>query len=161
MTTGSGTKNLVVYGTVTRNGTPVRGAEVDLVLTNELQEAGAKDGDTIQMHTADTARTGADGRYAVYLKADDTPTKYFLGGTDRSGLNFDLNVIAGKDFVPWGDTVFPVGTAKVWRSDEDAAPADRAMMVTFDVGTQKLSKWDSDGEVEKSTMAVLHGPGGS
>ena len=153
-TSGPSTKDLFVYGTVQRNGKPLR-AQVFVLLEDEAGTADAKVGDSIGMLTAAHAVTGADGRFAVRVDADRSPTKYFIGGRDRTGLNFELNVNAGREFVPWGGTAFTVGRGGVWRTDRTATAADAVLRVALDVGTRRRVVTDSFGQEEKSTAVVM------
>ena len=152
VTSGAGTGDLFVHGVVEREGHPVDGAEVEVVLTPE-DLSDVEVGEAVRQLVASSARSDADGSFAVRLDPDEVPSKYF--GLDREFLNFELRVADSQDFATWHTTLHPVGDPTVWRTWESAAPADAAMRIALDLEAERIVITDSVGEEQRSDLPVL------
>ncbi len=157
VTAGAKTGDLFLHGVIERNGKPVEGATFDVLLEPVEEMRNAEVGDVIRQFTASSATSDSDGSFALRLKADDLPSKYFESG--RRFLNFSLNVVAGKEFAHWGSTLYPVGSPAVWRTTDEAVPADSAMKLELDIGKERHRVTDSFDQTEKGGLAVMRPPG--
>ena len=143
---------IFITGTVLSDGEPV-GADVSIQLRDERAEASAKVGDTIPTLTAAEATTDAAGAFTLRVDPADVPTNFFLGGHDRSLLNFELGVQTPSVWGVWANTMYV--SDGVWRSDEGAVSADRPVEIAVDLDTERLSITDSFGESTSHDMAVF------
>jgi hypothetical protein len=132
---GPGAGDLFVHGEVLRDGEPVAGAEVSLV----IEELGAAGQPTA--YDVPTVTTGEHGGYAFDIDPDELPAR-FLPGEDH--VNFDVVVVEGSDRSVWSSTVWLVEDAAGWRGQgadvDDAVPA-----VSFDLGHGSVEVTDSSG----------------
>ena len=87
---GPGAGDLFVHGEVLRDGDPVAGAEVSLV----IEDLGAAGDPTA--YDVPTVTTGEHGGYAFDIDPDELPARY-LPGEDY--VNFDVVVVEGADRV--------------------------------------------------------------
>lgn len=158
VTAGKGTKDLFVYGTVKRNGKPVKGARLEVTLTPDAAFDHSKVGERVPVFAAGKATSGSDGSFVLRVDPDDLPTKFF--GTARDLLNFALDVEAGADFATWNSTLWAVGNPKVWRTEQEAAPADAAYKLVLDLGTQRIQETDSYGDRTSAGLFVIPRPKG-
>lgn len=143
---------IFITGTVLSDGEPVA-ADVSIQLRDERAEASAKVGDTIPTLTADEATTDAAGTFTLRVDPVDVPTNFFLGGHDRSLLNYELGVQTPSAWGLWGNTMYV--SDGVWRSHEGAVSADRPVEIKVDLGTERLSITDSSGEFTSHDIAVF------
>lgn len=140
-------------GAVTDDGAPVAGATVSVIVRDEHAEATAKVGDSIPMLTAGEATTGADGEFTVEVDPAKVPTSYFVGGQDRSTLNYDLHVTAPMARATWSSTMR--WHDQVWRSDEHAVAADKSVVIKIDLGTKRQTVTDSFGDTTTEKVFVM------
>jgi hypothetical protein len=141
-TAGAATGDLFLRGTVHRDGKAVSGASVDLGLWDATEAAPAEIGDRAEMFSASKAITDDRGAFTLRLKADEVPSKYFEPG-GRDVLNFEIHLVDGNTLGVWSSTMVPEGHPAVWRTSEDAAPADAVLRADFDLGTGRLTTIDS------------------
>lgn len=154
VTQGPGTEDLLVHGTVTRDGAPVEGSAVTLMLRpTDLGDAEA--GEVIDTFETDPVRTDGDGRYEVRLDPGSLESKYLPAGERH--LNFELSVWDGAATAVWNSTVWLVD-GRVWRTDR-AGIGDPAYDMSFDLGTLTITTTGSDGEVEVGTLSMGEFPG--
>ena len=130
---GPAAGDLFVHGVVRRDGAPVVGAEVSLL----IEELGA--------HTAydvPAVTTGEAGGYAFYIDPEELPARFMLG---EDHVNFDVAAVDGTDRSTWSSTVWLVDDSAGWRGQgadvDDAVPA-----VSFDLGHGTVEVTDSSGE---------------
>lgn len=133
-TAGRETGDLLAHGVVTDEGKPVRGAKVILQVSADS---------TPKRWSAPTVVTGADGSWALHLKADDVPPTYLP--SSHSFLDFDLVFGDGTRLAVWSGTVYLRDDPDVWRT-EGAGPNDGVLRVDADLGSGALKATDSTGE---------------
>lgn len=131
-------------GTVTDDGKPVVDAEVVVQVSDERAEATAEVGDTIPQLTVGETTTDESGEFTVRVDEGEVGTNFFVGGQDRSLMNYELRVMTPSVWSTWANTMY--WTHDVWRSDANAAVADRPMAYEFDLGTKRITVTDSFGE---------------
>lgn len=156
-TAGTATNDVLLHGTVKLDGKAIPGATLEVVLEDELKNAEAEVGDTMESFTAAKAITDEEGSFTLRLKAEELPSKYFSPG-GRDFLNFSINLVAGKTFATWGDTLYPEGQPAVWRTSDDAATADAVMRADFDLGEEKVTIIDSFDQEDTSSLFVMDAP---
>jgi hypothetical protein len=129
---GPGAGDLFVHGEVLRDGRPVAGAEVTLLI-DDLGEATAYD--------VPRVTTGESGGYAFDIDSDELPAAFVR----EDHVNFDVTVVEGADRSAWSSTVWLVEEAAGWRGQgagvDDALPA-----VSFDLGHGTVEVTDSSGQ---------------
>jgi hypothetical protein len=129
---GPGAGDLFVHGEVLRDGDPVAGAEVSLLI-EDLRESTAYD--------VPTVTTGEAGGYAFDIDPDELPAAFVL----EDHVNFDVTVVEGSDRSVWSSTVWLVDDSAGWRGQgadvDDAVPG-----VSFDLGHGTVEVTDSAGE---------------
>ncbi len=127
--------DLFVHGEVVRDGDPVAGAEVSLLI-EELGTAGEP-----TAYDVPAVTTGEHGGYAFDIDPDELPARFLLG---EDHVNFDVAVVEGADRSAWSSTVWLVEDAAGWRGQgadvDDAVPA-----VSFDLGHGTVEVTDSSG----------------
>lgn len=132
-TSGRSAGDLFVYGQVTRDGAPVEGAEVSLLLEDIGAEGEAA-------YDVSPVTTGPEGGYAFDIDPDELPAQYLV---DEDYVNFDLSVDDGSDRSAWSTSVWLVDDTG-WRGPGgtigDAVPA-----VSFDLGHGTVEVTDSTG----------------
>ncbi|MFL6172425.1 MAG: hypothetical protein ACJ716_05995, partial [Marmoricola sp.] len=89
------------------------------------------------------------------IKAGEVATKYFLGGNDRSAMNFEIQVSSNKSLAIWNSTMWSIGQGHLWRTDDTSAASDAVQRMDFDLGTQKLVATDSDGTKQAENVVVM------
>jgi hypothetical protein len=126
---GPGAGDLFVHGEVLRDGRPVAGAEVTLLI-DDLGEATAYD--------VPAVTTRESGGYAFDIDPDELPAAFLR----EDHVNFDVTVAEGTDRSAWSSTVWLVEEAAGWRGQgagvDDAVPA-----VSFDLGHGTVEVTDS------------------
>lgn len=70
-------------------------------------------------------------------------TNYFVGGQDRSLMNYELRVTTPSVWSTWADTMH--WTHDRWRSDAQTAAADQPVAYEFDLGRKRVTITDSLG----------------
>lgn len=143
-------------GTVTDEGTPVVDAEVSVQLRDERAEATAEVGDTIPLLTADETTTDESGEFTVRVDASEVATNYFVGGQDRSLMNYELQVTTPSVWSTWSNTMYE--NDGVWRSDANAVAADQPVAYELDLGTKRITITDSFGESSRHDALVMKTP---
>lgn len=156
-TAGTATEDVFLHGTVKLDGKAIPGAKLEVVLEDELKNAEAEVGDTMETFTAAQAVTDEKGSYTLRLNAEELPSKYFSPG-GRDFLNFSVELVAGETFARWGDTMYPEGQQSVWRTSDEAATADAVMRADFDLGREKVTIIDSFDQKETSGLFVMGAP---
>jgi hypothetical protein len=141
-----------ITGTVMSHGKPVAAAEVSIDLRDEHAEATAKVGDTIPMLTAGEATTDDDGDFVIRADPAKVPTNFFVGGRDRSMINYELRVMAPMAWTTWGSTMH--WHDGVWRSDNRAVAADKTVVFEVDLGTERQTVTDSFGDAARGEAFV-------
>lgn len=154
VTAGVETGDLLVHGTVTRDGEPVEGAEVQAVLMPEDLDT-LEVGEVVPMWETPSVETGDDGRYAVRLDVEDLDEQYFVPGSEY--LNFDLRVREDDQLAEWATTAWRVGEEGVWRS-QGAAVADPVIEMSVDLAEGTVAVTDSHGETSEEELAVMDVP---
>ncbi|MGH3334249.1 MAG: hypothetical protein ACRDOZ_00405 [Nocardioides sp.] len=133
---GPGAGDLFVHGQVLRDGDPVAGAEVSLV----IEDLGAAGEPTA--YDVPAVTTGDDGGHAFAIDPDELPARFRVG---EDYVKFDVSVVEGTDRSAWSSTVWLVDSAAGWRSQgadvDDAVPA-----VSFELGHGTVQVTDSSGE---------------
>jgi hypothetical protein len=129
---GPGAGDLFVHGEVLRDGQPVVGAEVALLI-DDLGEPTAYD--------VPAVTTGEAGGYAFDIDPDELPSAFLR----EDHVNFDVTVVNGSDRSSWSSTVWLVEEAAGWRGQgadvDDAVPA-----VSFDLDRGTVELTDSSGQ---------------
>jgi hypothetical protein len=148
VTAGPKTHDLFLTGTIRRGGHRVRGARVSVEL---MSTEDVKNGQVVPTWDTRPVKTDADGRYAVRIDPDVIPAKFF---EDVDMLNFDLDVVIGKQFASWGSTLFLVGRPQVWRSEE-ARVGDSVMDMSLDFGSRTVTTTDSEGHETHERFLVM------
>lgn len=140
-------------GTVTDDGKPVVDAEVSVRLRDERAEATAEVGDTIPMLTADETTTDESGEFTLRVDEGEVATNYFVGGQDRSLMNYELQVVTPSVWSTWSNTMYE--NDGVWRSDAEAVAADQPVAYELDLGTKRITITDSFGESARHDVLVM------
>lgn len=140
-------------GTVMDDGKPVADVEVSVQLRDERAAASAEIGDTIPMLSADETTTDESGQFTVRVDADEVATNYFVGGQDRSLMNYELQVVTPSVWSSWSNTMYE--NDGVWRSDARAVAADQPVAYEIDLGTKRLTITDSFGESSRHDALVM------
>jgi len=130
---GSGAGDLFVHGQVRRDGQPVVGAEVSLL----IEDLGA---DTA--YDVPAVTTGEAGGYAFDIDPDELPARFMPG---KDNVNFDIAVADGTDRSTWSSTVWLVDDSAGWRG-QGADVGDAVPAVSFDLGHGTVEVTDSSGE---------------
>jgi hypothetical protein len=129
---GPGAGDLFVHGEVLRDGQPVAGAEVSLLI-DDLGEPTAYD--------APTVTTGEAGGYAFDIDPEELPAAFLR----EDHVNFDVTVVEGSDRSTWSSTVWLVEEAAGWR-DQGAGVDGAVPAVSFDLDHGTVEITDSSGE---------------
>jgi hypothetical protein len=133
---GPGAGDLFVHGQVLRDGDPVSGAEVSLV----IEDLGAVGEPTAYDVPAVTTR--GDGSYAFEIDPAELPARYRAG---EDYVNFDVSVVEGADRSAWSSTVWLVEDSAGWRG-QGADVGDAVPAVSFELGHGTVEVTDSSGE---------------
>jgi hypothetical protein len=133
---GPGSGDLFVHGKILRDGDPVGGAEVSLL----IEDLGA--GREPTTYDVPAVTTGEDGSYAFEIDPEELPER-FLAGEDY--VSFDVSVVEGADRSAWSSTVWLVEDAAGWRG-QDADVGDAVPAVSFELGHGTVEVTDSSGE---------------
>jgi hypothetical protein len=128
---GPGAGDLFVHGDVQRDGDPVAGAEVSLVI-DDLGEPTTYD--------APTVTTGEAGGYAFDIDPDELPAAFLR----EDHVNFDVTVVEGSDRSSWSSTVWLL-EEDGWR-DQGADVDDAVPALSFDLGQGTVAVTDSLGQ---------------
>ena len=128
--------DLFVRGEVRRDGDPVAGAEVSLLI-EDLGVAGEA-----TTYDVPAVTTAGDGGYAFEIDPDELPGR-FLAGDDY--VRFDVSVADGADASAWSSSVWLVEDGGGWRA-RDAGVDDAVPAVSFDLGHGTVEVTDSSGE---------------
>ena len=148
-TSGPDSEHLLVSGVVSRDGEPVAGSTVSVVLWPE-DTSEIKVGEVVDTLEAAVTEADEEGTFTLLLDPDELSSKYFNG----SFLNFDLTVLTrDRDFATWGSTVWLVRD-EYWRSDERALVGDAAAEISVALAGPTITLTDSFGEDESSEPSV-------
>jgi len=132
---GPAAGDLFVHGDVLRDGDPVAGAEVSLL----IEDLGAAGEPTA--YDVPAVTTGEDGSYAFEIDPDELPAR-FLDGDDY--VNFEVAVVEDSARSAWSSTVWLMDENAGWRGQgadvDDAVPA-----VSFELGHGSVEVTDSSG----------------
>ena len=127
--------NLFVHGEVLREGRPVSGAEVVLL----IEDVGARSGSAA--YDVPAATTGEDGRYSFEVDPDQLPARFVVA---EEYVTFEVAVTEGADRSAWSSTVWLLDDETGWRGQggdaDDAVPA-----VTFDLARGTVEVTDAAG----------------
>jgi len=130
---GPGAGHLFVHGRVLRDGQPVAGAEVTLLI-EDLRQSTAYD--------VPVVTTGELGGYAFHIDPEELPARFTYG---QDHVNFDVTAAEGSDRSTWASTVWLAEGSSGWRGQgadiDDAVPA-----VSFDLDRGTVEVTDSSGE---------------
>jgi hypothetical protein len=133
---GAGAGDLFVHGEVLRDGDPVAGAEVSLL----IEDLGAAGEPTT--YDVPSVTTREDGGYAFEIDPEELPARFLVG---EDYLSFDVTVAGDAGRSAWSSTVWLVEDSAGWRGQgadvDDAVPA-----VSFDLGDGTVEVTDSAGE---------------
>ena len=129
---GPGAGDLFVHGEVLRDGHPVAGAEVTLLIDDLGEPTG---------YDVPAVTTGDAGGYAFDIDPEELPGQLLR----EDQVNFDVTVVEGSDRSTWSSTVWLVDDSAGWRGQgadvDDAVPA-----VSFDLDHGTVEVTDSAGE---------------
>ncbi len=131
----SDAEDVFVHGEVLREGQPVSGAEVALV----IEDVGARGGSAT--YDVPAATTGEDGRYSFEVDPDELPARFMVG---EEYATFEVAVTEGVDRSAWSSTVWLLDDAAGWR-DQGGEPDDAVPAVSFDLGRGTVEVTDSAG----------------
>jgi hypothetical protein len=149
VTQGPGTGDLLVVGTVSRDGKPVEDAEVWLSLWPDPDDTPV--GEAVDTLETDVVHTDGSGRYAVRLDPDHLTSRYFPA--DHDFLNFELCLWDGGHMAQWSSTVSRVGD-RAWRT-EGARIGDPVYDMSFDLGRPTVTTTDSLGETATAELSLF------
>ncbi|MGH3362064.1 MAG: hypothetical protein ACRDOM_06360 [Nocardioides sp.] len=127
--------DLFVHGEVLRDGDPVAGAEVSLLIEDlgAVGESAAYD--------VPSVTTGKDGGYMFEIDPEELPARFVVDDS----VTFEVAVADRGSRSAWSSTVWLVGDAAGWRGPggelADAVPA-----LSFDLGRGSVEVTDSAGE---------------
>jgi hypothetical protein len=125
--------HLFVHGRVLRDGEPVAGAEVSLLI-EDLGESTAYD--------VPAVTTGELGGYAFDIDPGELPARFSFG---QDHVNFDVTAVEGSDRSTWSSTVWLAEDSAGWRGP-GADVADAVPAVSFDLDRGTVEVTDSSGE---------------
>lgn len=128
---GSGAGDLFVHGEVLRDGDPVAGAEVSLLIEAVGEPT---------PYDVPAVTTGEAGGYAFDIDPDELPPELLR----EDQVNFDVAVVEGSDRSVWSSTVWLVEDSAGWR-DQGADVDDAVPAVSFDLGHGTVEVTDSSG----------------
>jgi hypothetical protein len=149
-TSGPGTGDLFVYGTVTRGDRPVEGAAITVAL---VPNGGIQDaGETEELYTPPEARSDSRGRWAVRVDPSKVPGKYFNHA--HTFVNFDIMIRRPKELTHWAAVLWLTKDPAVWRTD-DSAPGDGLFRLDFDLQAGRVIQTNSQGESERFRTVTM------
>ncbi|WP_435747221.1 hypothetical protein [Nocardioides sp. SYSU DS0663] len=151
VTQGPKTGDLLVHGTVTRDGEPVEGAEVRAALMAEDLDS-LEIGEVVPMWETPSVETGEQGRYAVRLDPEEIDEQFFRKGADY--LNFLLRVESDGMMAERSAAASLVGKAGLWRSS-GAKASDPVIEMSVDLDAETVTVTDSRGEASEEELAVF------
>lgn len=150
-TEGAETEDLLVHGTVTRDGEPVEDAAVRVALMAEDLDS-LEVGEEVPMWETPSVETGEDGRYAVRLDPEEIDEEFFREGADY--LNFLLRVESDGVMAERSAAASLVGEEGLWRSS-GAKASDPVIEMTVDLDAETVAVTDSRGETSEEELAVF------
>ena len=133
---GPGAGDLFVHGEVRRDGDPVAGAEVSLLI-EDLGVAGET-----TTYDVPAVTTTEDGGYSFDIDPDELPGR-FLAGDDY--VSFDVSVTDEADAAAWSSSVWLVEDDGAWRA-RGADVSDAVPAVSFDLGRGTVEVTGPTGE---------------
>ena len=154
-TSGPGTGDLLVVGSVLDDGEPLAGAEVNLLVYPARPDPGA-DGPTASVEIPPTT-TGAQGRFAVVLPSTEVPGEYLAPLPDGSPrLEFAVVVDDGERVSSFSEIAALVAaggdsTGRVWRTP-GASGADAVLDIAMDLTRMRVRVTDSTGDASEERL---------
>ena len=149
-TSGPGTGDLAMVGTLTRAGAPVAGADVVATIWPD-DLASIKVGESVE--TQDVARdvTDARGRFRLSIDADTITSAYMPA--DQDFLNVDITAAGSGFFGQTANTIHRID-GQVWRGSEQARLGDPVMGLAIDLDREQVRVRERDGVVSREGFVV-------
>ena len=153
-TAGPESDELLLHGTLTRDGAPLEDGQVWVSVMADADDAEV--GDTIPTWESALVSSDDQGRFAVSVDADDLTSDFFNGDF----LNYEINIVHDDNWASWHTTAHLVGDG-VWRTSEDSVVADPVAEASIDLGAPTVTLTDSDGDAETGELPVVPDVGDS
>lgn len=151
-TAGPESDDLLLRGTLTRDGAPLEDGQVWVSVMADAVDAEV--GDTIPTWESAVVPSDDQGRFVVSVDAGDLTSDFFNGDF----LNYEINVVHDNDWARWNTTAHLVGDG-VWRTGEDSVVGDPVTETSFDLGAPTVTLTDSYGDSETSELPVVSNVG--
>ena len=139
-----------MVGRLTRDGEPVAGAEVFVMIWPD-DLASLEDGEQVETQQVADDVTDRSGAFRLSIDPDTITSAYMPA--DQDFLNVDIMAADDSFFGQTSNTIWRIDD-EVWRGSEQARVGDPVMGLEIDLTAEQVRVRERDGEVSRQGFPV-------